>query len=105
MSNVTITIAGRQYTVACAEGEQGHITGLSQTIDSKLASIPGLSNQSEPRTLLFAALLLADELHETAAAAAAQAQISLDDLATPLENIAQTLEDVASRLETAATSA
>ena len=64
MSNVTLTIGGRHYTVACAAGEEAHIEMLGRTIDGKLHGMPNLAGQSEARTLLFAALLLADELHE-----------------------------------------
>ena len=28
MSNVTLSIGGRSYTVACAEGEESHVLGL-----------------------------------------------------------------------------
>ncbi len=64
MSNVTLDIAGRKFTVACAEGEEAHIAMLGRTIDAKLADMPHIANQSEARALLFAALLLADENYE-----------------------------------------
>ena len=63
-----------------------------------------MTGQAESRMLLFASLLLADELHEAGggkaatAAAAAPAQIApamalrLDELATSLENLATRLE-------------
>ncbi len=103
MSNVTLSISGRSYTVACAEGEENHVLGLGRLIDSKLAAMGDMAGQAETRTLLFAALLLADELHEANGAKAAPleaapAQIApamvlrLDELATTLENIASRLE-------------
>ena len=64
MNNVTLTIAGRNYTVACAPGEEAHIHYLGDMIREKLATLGAFSGQSEPRNLLFAALLLADEVHE-----------------------------------------
>ena len=64
MSNVNLQIGGRSFTVACAPGEEEHITGLGRMIDAKLAAMGGVAGQTETRTLLFAALLLADELHE-----------------------------------------
>ena len=94
MSNVTLQIAGRRYTVACAEGEEPHIETLGASIDAKLSAMPGMTSQSEPRTLLFAALLLADELHETRRELGIAARIG-----EPLENLAERLEDLASRLE------
>lgn len=64
MSNVTLTIAGRDYVVGCASGEEQHIADLGRMIDSRLASLPPAAVQGESRALLFAALLLADEVFE-----------------------------------------
>ena len=64
MSNVDLTIAGRVFTVACAAGEEAHVAGLGRLIDSKLSAMGGMAGQTESRALLFAALLMADELHE-----------------------------------------
>ena len=64
MSEVTLSIGGRQYTVACAEGEEAHVTKLGELIDGKLQEMgPNLSPQ-ESQNLLFGALFVADELHE-----------------------------------------
>lgn len=104
MSNVTLSIGGRSYTVACAEGEERHVLGLGSLIDSKLAAMGDMSGQAETRTLLFAALLLADELHEAqsakpaAAPEAAPAQIA-PAMSLRLDELANTLENLASRLE------
>ena len=100
MSNVTLTICGRDYTVACAEGEEAHVTGLGRLIDSKLSAMGNMAGQSESRQLLFAALLLADELHEGGPArAAAVPSATADDYADRLEAIAARLETCASHLE------
>ena len=107
MSNVSLTIGGRSFTVACAEGEEGHVTGLGRLIDSKLSAMGDMTGQSESRMLLFAALLLADDLHETerkpapppaqaaAPAAPEQSPVSVEKLAA----IAERLENLATRLE------
>jgi cell division protein ZapA len=97
MSNVTVTIAGRHYTVACGPGEEDHISMLGASIDGKLAGLEGLANQSEARTLLYAALLLADELHEVQQNGPSAAPN--DDGAPVLEALAERLEDLAARLE------
>lgn len=107
MSNVSLAIGGRHYTVACADGEEGHILQLGQTIDAKLAGLPDAAGLSEVRALLFAALLLADELHEARAKAPRQAELGLDAApaaATPpaaLEALAARLERLAASLEAA----
>ena len=99
MSNVTVTIAGRQYTVACAEGEENHIEMLGRSIDHKLQGLASLSGQSEARTLLFAALLLADELHEAQSDRGAAPAVDDGPAAETLERLADRLEGVAARLE------
>ena len=65
MSNVTLSIGGREYAVACAEGEEAHVTGLGRLIDAKLATMGGGSGQAEIRSLLFAALLLDEKVTPT----------------------------------------
>lgn len=106
MSNVTLTIDGRHYTVACGAGEEEHIAQLGRAIDAKLQAMPSLSGQSEARTLLFAALLLADELDELRQAGGA-AQTPQDEAAAAeaLETVAERLESLAARLESGPASA
>ena len=101
MSNVTIAIAGRKFTVAGAEGEEPHIERLGRIIDAKIEDMPGLAAQSEARCLLYAALLLADENYELRELGP-QASAELPDIAGPLESLAERLEALASRLENAA---
>lgn len=94
MKNVSLSIGGRDYRVACAAGEEAHIARLGAMIDRKLLQMPGLANQSEQRMLLYAALLLADEVHELQRASR---QDPAD--AEALEQVARVLESVAARLE------
>ena len=103
MSNVNLQIGGRTFTVACAAGEEAHITGLGRMIDAKLHAMGGVAGQTETRTLLFAALLLADELHESRHGPGAPVPPpppSEDpELAAAIEAIAARLENCAVHLE------
>jgi cell division protein ZapA len=99
VSNVSLSIGGRSFTVACAEGEESHVLGLGAAIDGKLAAMGGTSGQSETRMLLFAALLLADELHEAEANPASAAIIAPEAVADPLPQVANRLDALAVRLE------
>lgn len=68
MSNVTLSIGGRNFVVSATDGEESHIEMLGRMIDERARRI-GAQTQSEPRMLLFAALVMADELHEAHKAA------------------------------------
>ena len=96
MSNVTLQIGGRSYTVACAAGEEAHVASRGQLIDDKVKEVGGAS-LNEVRQLLFAALLLADELHEARKANSARA--AQPDHADQLEALADRLEAAAQALE------
>ena len=99
MSNVTLQIGSRSYLVACAEGEEEHVNQLGQLIDEKVQTIG--TGHNEVRLLLFAALLLADELQESRArggGAPASAPPAPDHSAA-LEALADRLEKCASTLE------
>jgi cell division protein ZapA len=107
MSNVTLNIGGRDYAVACAEGEEAHVRGLGALIDGKIRAMGSAAGHSETRDLLFATLLLADEIHElkrggaaSPTPAAAQADPAIDALmADKLEALATRLESCADGLE------
>ena len=98
MSNVTLQIAGRKYTIACAEGEEPHIEKLGASIDGKLAELDNLHGQSPERILLYASLLLADELHEAQTNTSSAAD---EETAAQLETLADRMESLANRVENA----
>lgn len=62
MADVRLTICGRQYDVHCADGQEEQLHRLAEIVDTKARSING---GTEVRQLLFAALMLADEAHES----------------------------------------
>ena len=105
MSNLTIRIGGRDFTVACAQGEEAHIDTLGRMIDGRLSELSeDQRGLSETRTLLFAALLLADDLYDLRAKAAAPVA-SDPALATRIAALAGRLENIATHLEESAPSA
>ena len=93
MSNVTLSIGGRAFTLACEDGEEAHVSRLGQLIDAKVAAA-GATTHSEARMLLFASLLLADEVHELQGRAQIPADIGerLARIAGRIENLADLLE-------------
>ena len=64
MSEVRLTVGERTYTVACADGQEQRIEFLGGRVDAKLKAMGGNLTSNEAKNLLFAALMLADELDE-----------------------------------------
>ena len=103
MSDVTLKVGGRNYTVACQDGQEAHIERLAGMIDDKLSTMGANLSSQEAKNLLFAALLLADELDEAQSAPPPPPPAAPDfdsaRLATQLERIASALENAATTLE------
>jgi cell division protein ZapA len=63
MAEVELTIAGRPYKVACRNGEEETLRRAGALVAAKSReALAGLGTLSESRQLLFAALLLADQI-------------------------------------------
>ena len=104
MSDVALEVGGRKYTVACADGQEAHVQRLAAVIDAKLGDMGANLSTQEAKNLLFAALLLADELDEAkraqpVAPPAADSDFDSERLANQLERIAGALENAALVLE------
>lgn len=72
MSTVTLSIGPKNYSVACADGEEAHIAALGAMIAEKYAQLGSARAPLEAQNLLFAALFLADELAEARRRAASE---------------------------------
>ncbi|HKJ75544.1 MAG TPA: cell division protein ZapA [Alphaproteobacteria bacterium] len=65
MADVTVTINGHNYVVACKDGEEKHLHFLADYVAKKVASLVVSFGQiGESRLLLMSALFIADELSE-----------------------------------------
>ena len=63
MAEIDIIIAGRPYKVACRDDEEEALRTAARLVDAKSReALAGLGTLSEARQLLFAGLLLADQL-------------------------------------------
>ena len=96
MANIDVDIAGRRYSVACRDGEEAHLRSLAAVVDRRAHdAAEALGSLTETRQLLFAALLIADDLKETRAGA------GLPDPAPPPPDpaVAEALEQLAARME------
>lgn len=104
MRNVDLMIGGRSFTISCAIGQESHVELMGRLIDGKIAAMGDMAAQSESRMLLYAALLLADELHESrqskpVAPPPPPPPAEDEAAAMRLAQIAQRLENLADRLE------
>jgi cell division protein ZapA len=109
MATIDVEIAQRRYSVACRDGEEEHLRSVASVVDAKAREAgKALGSLSEARQLLFASLLLADELKETQAgnspppaAAPEIAEPQYDPaVANALEKLAERMEALAQSLET-----
>jgi cell division protein ZapA len=108
MAQISVTINGRSYPVACDEGEESRIRELARSIDNKVSAFARQVGQAgEARLLVLAALVLADEVAEVNEAlrnlsdrSALPAAAPEDGaLAAGVEKLAVRIEAVAARLE------
>ena len=99
MAEVEIIIAGRPYRVACRAGEEPNLLAAGALVDAKSReALAGLGTLSESRQLLFAALLLADQIvdgrqDEIPTGPDPELVDRAAKLAERLESIADALED------------
>lgn len=123
MSQVTITVNGRTYKLACDDGEEQHLLKLAAHLSSHVDELRGsFGKVGDDRLLLMAGLMICDELFELRGRhdkvktelealqsersdQAAQAEDSEAELAQTLEAAAERLEALSSKLATAGESA
>jgi cell division protein ZapA len=67
MAQVNATIAGRQFRLACEDGQEEHLLKLAKDIDGRIDELRGKFGEiGDTRLTVMAALTVADELAETA---------------------------------------
>ena len=65
MSEVNVTINGRQYRMACENGQEEHLLALSQDLDQRIAQLrTSFGEVGDTRLTVMASLTVADELAE-----------------------------------------
>ena len=105
MAQIEVEVAARRYTVACRDGEEAHLRALAAVVDKRAQdAAAALGSLTESKQLLFASLLLADDLNERSAAAEPASAPPPPDprIAEALERLAERVESLADRLEAGA---
>ncbi len=110
MAQVSIQINGRDYLIACEDGEEKHLTFLADYVNRQVEGlVQSVGQVGEARLLLMASLLVADELTEASreleelkhgakivGGVAGEAMAPVD-----LAKLTERIEDIAARLESA----
>ena len=116
MSQVTVTINGRQFRMACEDGQESHLLRLAQDLDQRIERLRGTFGEiGDTRLTVMAALTVADELADTSgkmrrleeelaslqdarAAAAERADATQAAVAAALNSAAERIEQVVKAL-------
>jgi cell division protein ZapA len=114
MSQISITINGRDYSIVCDDGQEQHLSRLAEYLDRRVAELVDSVGQiGDARLLLMVGLLIADELSDAyaelaavrgeadGAATAGQPAQMAAELAGMLESTSRRIEAIAARLEQA----
>jgi cell division protein ZapA len=63
LSHVNVTINGRQYRMACEEGQETRLLRLAENLEARVAALRGKFGEiGDQRLTVMAALTIADEL-------------------------------------------
>lgn len=108
MAQVEISINGRPYVLACADGEELRLRQLADYLDARITKLArAVGNVGEAKLFLLVALTLADELSDAhtklgtlsrEARAGAPSEAHLAEVAGQIERIARRIESIASRV-------
>ena len=65
MTHVTVTIHGKQYRMACEEGQEAQLTTLAKDLDQRVEQLKkNFGAIGDMRLIVMAALTIGDELFE-----------------------------------------
>jgi cell division protein ZapA len=66
MSQVSVTINGRQFRMACEDGQEGHLMNLARDLNTRIEGLRKKFGEiGDTRLTVMAALTVADSLAET----------------------------------------
>jgi cell division protein ZapA len=105
MAQVSVTIDGRKYRLACNEGEEARLETLAGLVDGKIGEMRAAFGEiGDQRLIVMAAISIADNLTEARDEAAAErgrlagAEARAEAVASSLDGLGQRLETIAARL-------
>jgi len=116
MSQVTVTINGKTYRMACDDGQEEHLTGLAERLNNSIEQLRERFGEiGDQRLTVMAAITFADQFAETATrlrriesevASLQQARAEIvdqqaaaeADTAAAINTVAERIERLASRI-------
>jgi cell division protein ZapA len=107
MAQVSVTINGRTFRMACDDGEEDRLTGLARRFDAAISQLRGSFGEiGDQRLTVMAGIMMTDQLSE-AERRLKLAQSEVETLTTSRDAVLSRSDDVehdvAHRLEAAAT--
>ena len=109
MAQVNIYINGRNYEIACDDGEETHVQKLGKYVDDKISELVARMGQvGDTRLLVMTALLITDELSDAytklesnGAEPVSNADADIGGAAEGIAILAKRIDDIAATLERA----
>jgi cell division protein ZapA len=99
MSQVSVSIDGRRYRLACGEGEEAQLESLARMVDEKIGEMRKTFGEiGDQRLVIMAALSFADSLTEARGETATERK-RLDEAEQGARVIASRLDELGARLE------
>jgi len=102
VAQVDVAINGRNYRVACDDGQEDHLRQLAEYVDRRVMElVESVGQIGEARLVVMVSLLIADELSESFASLEAGDPEAEEKLAQATESVAERIETIAAGLEAA----
>lgn len=115
MTALRLLIGGREYDLACDDGQETHLKNIARTLDQRVRTLgEALGKPTESQLMILAALMLTDELQDakkeveqlrhdiqnSSQSFERNKQIELENaIALTINNIADRIETIAGELE------
>lgn len=111
MAEVTLTINGRNYGIACDDGQEGRVRDLGNYIDQRMREIAkaGAAN-NEVHLMILTSLMLADEVFDLRDSVGdlgdqvnnvQTSQVDEEGIAEVISELAERIDNIAGRIQKA----
>lgn len=110
MGEISLSIHGKNYGIACDDGQEGRVADLGRYVDVRLREIAASgAAHNDAHLLVLTALMMADEIYEMREAmrhlvpsASVKQRVTEDDerhIVEAIEHLAGRIDSVAARLQ------